>query len=164
MSTPSYDFAGMIELIARLQQPPPDGSTAPDGGAFTGTRQERLNDVLNAACRRGGFRTLALCDAAGLPLAMVDSPIDEAHLAGLTAVLGEALERVSRLWEGPQPETLSMDIDYSDKLVFRSFIVDRRGYSMMGVCPQDLDERGEIELAVSSVSGLIRRGITGGDL
>lgn len=152
MSIHSFEFDRIQKLVARLRVLAP---APPSPTVLAGTRQARLDAVLTTACARGGFSSMALCDAAGLPLAVIRSPIDEARLAGLTAVLDEALAKVARLWEGPRPETLSLDIDWSDKLVFRAFTVDDRGYALLAVCPQAVDERGELELAVGAATALI---------
>ena len=158
MSMHSFDFASLREWIHVLKEPVAR-VPAPEN---VSTRQERLDSVLQTSCLRGGFSSLALCDAAGLPLAVQSDTMNDDRLAGLTAVLGEALERVCRLWDGPAPETMSIDIDYSDKLVFRIFRVDDRGYALLGICPQERDERGEMELTVGEVTGIISSGRSGG--
>jgi hypothetical protein len=157
MSTPSSELDRLREQVTRLRTPLPV-----EPRKLAGTRQERLDALLSTACTRGGFASMALCDEAGLPLAVVHSPIDEDRLAGLTAVLGEALSRVARLWAGPRPEALSLDIDWSDKLVFRAFTADDRGYALLAVCPQAVDERGELELTVGAAIELIGAGALGG--
>jgi len=162
MSSRSFDFPRVLRLANDLRQapatasvpasvPPDDPSAAP-----ARTRQDRLDAVLGAACSRGGFTGAALADASGLLLSLAKSPVAPARLEGLTAVLSETLERVARLWEGPRPDNLSLDVDYSDKLVFRTFQVDSRAYCLMVFCAQEVDERSELELAVGAVTQVIR--------
>lgn len=118
-------------------------------------RGDRLEAQLRAMCRRAGFEGAVVADAAGLPLAAVDSPVDAERVAAFTSVLGESLHQAAHLLGEQAANNISLDINYTDKLVLRQFPVDAATFYLAVICPQEVDERGEIELTLEQVSAFL---------
>ncbi len=96
-----------------------------------------------------------MADASGLPLAAVNSPVAAERVAAFTSVLGESMSKAEQLLGEQAANNLSLDINYTDKLVLRQFPVDGVPFFLAVICPQDVDERGEIELTLDQVAALL---------
>lgn len=118
-------------------------------------RGDRLEYILSSMCRRGGLSGAVVADAKGLPLADFNSPVGGDTLAAFTSVLGNALERAGTLLGESGAELISMDINYTDKIVLRSFHVEGEQYFFLVICPQELDERTEVELSIEQVTAVL---------
>jgi len=118
-------------------------------------RGDQLEAQLGAMCRRAGFAGAVVADASGLPLAAVNSPVAAERVAAFTSVLGESLRQADHLLGEQAANNLSLDINYTDKLVLRQFLVDGAAFYLAVICPQDVDERGEIELTLDQVAALL---------
>ena len=114
----------------------------------SGFRGDRIEKALEIMCKRGEFIGAVIADINGLPLAVYNSPVGTDALAAFTSVLGNALEKAGHLLDQHGADNISMDINYTDKVVLRRFIVEGQHYFLMIVCPQAVDERSEIELSI----------------
>lgn len=118
-------------------------------------RGERLERSLADMCARAGFKSAVVVDSRGLPLADHLSSIPIESVGALSAVLGDALLRVSSiLGQAPLP-LLSIDVDLTDKLVLRRIEANNDNYFLAVVAPQQLDERSDLELSVDQIATII---------
>ncbi|SHI82123.1 hypothetical protein SAMN02745216_00597 [Desulfatibacillum alkenivorans DSM 16219] len=129
----------------QLPPPPPEGET----------RGARLENVLYAMCKRGGFKGAVIADDDGLPLAVFNSPVQEEAISAFTIVLGDALSKAAKLLDQHDANNISMDINYTDKVVLRRFFINEIPSYLMVICSQEVDERGEIELSIDQVAGIL---------
>jgi predicted regulator of Ras-like GTPase activity (Roadblock/LC7/MglB family) len=118
-------------------------------------RGDRLEYILSTMCLRGGLRGAIVADSKGLPLADFNSPVHGDTLAAFTSVLGNALDRAGTLLGESGADLISMDINYTDKIVLRSFRVDGERYFFMVICSQNLDERVEVELSIEQIIAVL---------
>ncbi len=128
----------------RSEPPPPTGDYLSD----------RITNVLLSMCRRGGFTGALVADMAGLPLA--DYNCDSEVVGACSSVLGHALEQSARLLNQKDANTIAMDINYVEKIVLRHFDIHGAGHYLMVLCPQSVDERGEVELAIRQIAAQFR--------
>jgi predicted regulator of Ras-like GTPase activity (Roadblock/LC7/MglB family) len=136
--------------------PPPAEPVAPGEPGEPVTRSSQLERVLTRMCQRGGFTGAIIADAHGLALAAFNTPVQEEALAAFTTVLGGALEKAASLLQMHDANNISLDISYTDKLVLRRFLTRERTVYLMILCPQQVDERTEIELSVDEITGILR--------
>lgn len=120
-------------------------------------RGDRLENTLFAMCKRGGFLGSVLVDSGGLPLAVYNSPVEEQTIAAFTMVLGDALEKAGKVLEQSDANTISMDINYIDKAVIRRFLINDLPYFLMTICPQEVDERAEVELSIDKITSILKK-------
>ncbi len=120
-------------------------------------RGDRLENTLFAMCKRGGFVGSVLVDSGGLPLAVYNSPVEEQTIAAYTMVLGDALEKAGKILEQSDANTISMDINYIDKAVIRRFLINELPYFLMVICPQEVDERAEVELSIDKITSILKK-------
>lgn len=125
---------------------------APVEGEF---REERLENSLIAMCRRGGFDGAVLADDSGLPLAVHNSPVGNEQIAAFTAILGDALSKAGRYLQEHGADYISMDVNYEDKVVVRSFDALRQKMYLMVLCKQEMDERAEVEMSLQQISSIL---------
>ncbi|MBI5694536.1 MAG: hypothetical protein HZC51_02195 [Nitrospirae bacterium] len=118
-------------------------------------RGDRLENALSALCRRAGFTGAVVADRSGLALALYNSPVDGGLLAAFTSVLGDALEKAGPMLGQTGAESISMDINYTDKVVLRRFNIDNRPYFLMVLCPQTVEERSEIEVSIDEIASIM---------
>ncbi len=138
----------------RKMPPPPEIETDDSELIYRG---DRLENALFAMCKRGGFQGSVLVDSNGLPLAVYNSPVEEESMAAVTTILGSALGKAGRLLEQTDAGSISMDINYVDKAVIRRFAVNDLPYFLMVVCPQEVDERSEVELSIESLTSILKK-------
>lgn len=131
------------------------GAPVLDGieGEFRG---DRLENVLIAMCRRGGFTGAVITDDSGLPLAAHNSPVETDRIAAFTSILGGALSKAGRFLEQHGAEYLSMDINYEDKVVVRRFFFEQREMYLLVLCSQEMDERAEIETTIQQIESVLK--------
>lgn len=171
--------SGVVAAVKTAQRPAPralsggrQSAAAPAGKRKPAARQpvieaqdstdmyrgDRLENMLYAMCKRGGFDGALLVDSGGLPLAVYNSPVkDEAIAAAFATTLGDAIGKASKLLKQQEANNISMDINYTDKAVVRRFLINDLPYFLMAVCPQDLDERAEIELSIDQITTLLKK-------
>jgi hypothetical protein len=113
--------------------------------------------VLESLCRRAGLSTAAAVDESGLALAVTGDVLPAESLAAFGSVLGEALERAGRILGHRAADTISMDLDYTNKIVLRRFELDERRYSLMAICLQGTDERSELEVTIGEIVSVLSR-------
>ncbi len=118
-------------------------------------RGDRLENALIAMCRRGGFKGAVVADDSGLPLAVHNSPVETEEIAAFTAILGDALGKAGRFLHEHGADYISMDINYEEKVVVRSFDVLSLKMYLMVLCPQTMDERAEVELSLQQIASIL---------
>lgn len=121
----------------------------------TGFRGDRIEEALQVMCRRGNFTGAVVADFTGLPIAAFNSPVGADAMAAFTSVLGSALEKAAHLLDQHEADNISMDINYADKVVLRRFNIKGLQYYLMLICPQNVDERGEIELSLEQIISML---------
>lgn len=131
--------------------------TAAEDAARTGFRGERIQRELRQLCTRAGFEAASLCDQHGLPLAVHNMSIAEETIAALATVLGSSLARAGDIANWPNVASLSIDVDYQDKLVLRRFVVDEVPYYLLVQCSQETDERSDLELSIEQIAAIITK-------
>jgi len=148
-----------VEAVSIAEQRSPEASVLPVPGIKDKSeayfRGDKLENALEAMCKRSGFTGAVVADNKGLPLAVFNSPVGADAIAAFTTVLGGALEKAGTLLGQHGAETISMDINYADKVVLRLFMIEQTPYFMMILCPQNVDERGEIELSIKHIVGIL---------
>lgn len=150
--TPAEKSAPAPEVKPEAAPPPAARPIAAEKGAFRG---DQLENAIELMCRRGNFSGAVVADENGLPLAVFNSPVGTDAIAAFTSVLGAALEKASRLLEQHGADNISMDINYADKVVLRRFTVSELTYFLMVICPQNVDERSEIELSIEQIVSIL---------
>ena len=118
-------------------------------------RGDKLERALADMCKRSGFIGAVVADNKGLPLAVYNSPVGDDAIAAFTTVLGGALEKAGTLLGQHGAETISMDINYADKVVLRLFTIASAPYFVMVLCPQNVDARSEVELSVTQITAIL---------
>ena len=120
-------------------------------------RGDLLENTVVAMCKRGGFNGAVVADSDGLSLAIFNSPVDEDALAAFTVVLGDALEKAGKVLNQQEANYISMDINYTDKVVLRRFLLDDESpFYMMVICRQEVDERDEVELSIDQIRTILK--------
>ena len=120
-------------------------------------RGDRLKKALHAMCKRGGFSGAVVADTDGLPLAVYNSPVGDDVLAAFTIVLGEALDKAGKMLGQNEANNISLDINYMDKAILRQFSINDVSFYMMVICPQETDERSEVELSIDQVMLILNK-------
>jgi hypothetical protein len=138
----------------------PAVTTAPEASAANAEpvpefRQDRLELCLAAMCRRGGLTGAVVADDRGFPLIVHNSPVGDDVLASFTTVLGDALEKAGTILGQHGAETISMDINYAEKIVLHRFVIADHPYYMMVLCPQDAEERSEVVMAIEQITAIL---------
>lgn len=136
-------------------EPAAPPATSLEDAATAGFRGDRLDRILASMCQRGGFAGAVVVDPSGLPLAAHNSPADIDAVAAFTAVLGDTLERVGRLFDQPGAAAITVDVNYEDKVVVRRFRARDLDLYLFLVCPQTVDERSEVELSTAQMTAVL---------
>jgi len=129
-----------------------DGAVDVIEGEFRG---DRLENLLIAMCRRGGFSGAVVSDGTGLPLAVHNSPVDSDRIAAFTSILGDALAKAGLFLEQHGAEYISMDINLVDKVVVRRFSYDGMEMYLLVLCSQAMDERAEVEMSIEQIVSIL---------
>ena len=145
---PSPPTGQTIVSVKRAPEPSPPKETY---------RGDRLDGVLFSMCKRGGFDSAVIADGSGLPLAVYNSPVGDDAVAAFTTVLGDALEKAGKLLDQHDANNISMDINYTDKAVLRRFLINDLPYYVMIICPQEVDERSEVELSTDEIISILKQ-------
>jgi hypothetical protein len=66
-----------------------------------------------------------------------------------------SLEQAADLLQRPEANNLSVDINYVDKIVLRTFRFENLPYHLLVICPQAIDERSEVELSIEQIQGVL---------
>jgi predicted regulator of Ras-like GTPase activity (Roadblock/LC7/MglB family) len=133
-------------------RPPPPRPVPVEAAHFRG---DRLTSALEGMCLRAGFEGAVMADQDGLALAAYNSPMDADRLAAFTSVLARALEGAGSMLDQRDANNLSLDINYSSKVVLKRFEARGRRTFLLVVCGQDVDERSEVEATVEQLSSLL---------
>lgn len=120
-------------------------------------RGDQLENILYGMCKRGGFISAVVADQQGLPLGVYNSPVDIDILAAFTTVLGETISKAGRFLDQHEANNISLDINYADKAVVRQFFLAEHPYFIMIICPQNVDERSEVELSLDQIVSLLQK-------
>lgn len=120
-------------------------------------RGDQLENILYGMCKRGGFSCAVVADQQGLALGAYNSPVDMEILAAFTTVLGEAISNAGRFLDQHAANNISLDINYADKAVVRQFTLAENPYFIMIICPQNIDERSEVELSLDQIVTLLQK-------
>lgn len=118
-------------------------------------RGDRLEQVLANMCRRSSFSGAMITDITGLPFAAVNPPADIDASAAFMTILGDTLQRAGTYLGYQDADFLAMDISYDQKIVLHRFSIEDRGYLLFAICPQDVDERSEIELSIEQIIAIL---------
>ena len=94
----------------------------------------------------------------------VEGPLDDVEPLvvavtpeGVLLALGSAIERSSELLNESIAGHIAMDINYTDKLVLRRFLVSGEPYFLLVICPQEADERVEMELTIEQIIAILNQ-------
>jgi hypothetical protein len=120
-------------------------------------REDALATLLQTLCQRGGFSCAIIADDSGLALAEHNPPLDTDIMAAFATVLGGAIAQASHFLDQHEANNISMDINYADKAVVRKFTLRDQPFYLFIICPQDVDERNEIELSMDNIIGILGR-------
>jgi hypothetical protein len=132
-------------------------TSEPDTGLPLPFRGDQLENILYGMCKRGGFSCAVVADRQGLTLGGYNSPIDMEILAAFTTVLGEAISKAGRFLDQHEANNISLDINYADKAVVRQFTLAGNPFFIMIICPQNVDERSEVELSLAQIVTLLQK-------
>lgn len=121
-------------------------------------RGDQLENILVEMCRRAGFNGAVLADTDGLPLAIHNNPVGNEEISAFTTVLGMAMERAGSLLGEYDVNNISLDVNYTDKAVLRKFVVSDTPFFLMIICPQEVDERSEVELTINQITSILAQG------
>ncbi len=152
---PAADPQGAHLGAAPTRQSHPLPSPEEEALSVSPFRGDRLEALLEGLCRRAGFMGAVVADESGLPLAATETPVDPNRVAAFSAVLGQALDKAESLLGGHLADNVSVDFNYTDKLVLRHFTMDTTSLFLAVICPQEVDERGEIELTMEQIAVLL---------
>lgn len=133
----------------------PTGAIVPEKMADSKYRGDKLENTLYAMCQRGGFQGAVVADTGGLPLAVYNSPVADEAIAAFTTVLGDALDKAGKFLEQYDADNISVDINYTEKAVLRRFHINDLPYFIMTICPQEVDERSEVELSIDQIISIL---------
>ena len=120
-------------------------------------RGDQLEQVIKNMCRRSHFSGAVVADDTGLPFAVVNPPVSMEAVSAFTAVLGGALERAGSLLGHHGAEYLSIDINYEEKIILRRFLINEAPYFLLAICPQEVDERSEIEISIDQIVSILNK-------
>lgn len=132
--------------------PAPVDEIDPTGLAYRG---DQLEQVIKNMCQRSHFKGAVVTDDTGLPFAVVNPPVSMEAISAFTVVLGGALERAGSLLGHHGAEYLSIDINYEEKIILRRFLINDAPYFLLAICPQEVDERSEIEISIDQIVSIL---------
>ncbi len=118
-------------------------------------REEQLEKTMAAMCKRAGFIGAVIADNSGSPLAAHNSPVNDQIMATFTSILGTALEKAGNLLDEHKANHITLDINHTEKAALRLFHIDGRPYFLMIICPQEVDEKTEVELSIVQLAAVL---------
>ena len=148
---------------AATARPAPSQHTGADPGRKAASapavesKGGRIEEILETMCLRGRFHGAVVADRGGLAVAEYNCPVETDAVAACSSILGSAMERAGILLEQQDANHISLDINYVDKVVLRQFVMEGLVYYLMIICPQEVDERSELELSIDRVIGVLSR-------
>lgn len=158
--TGSVDSSTAAEPLSPAERMPTGPRrTAPQGAppVHGESKGGRIEEILESMCLRGGFQGAVVADQGGLAVAEHNCPVETDAVAACSSVLGSAMERAGRLLEQQEANHITMDINYVDKVVLRRFTMEGDPYFLMIICPQEVDERSELEISIDRVAAVLAR-------
>jgi hypothetical protein len=120
-------------------------------------RGDRLESTLFDICQQRGFKGALVANAEARPLAAYNSPVGDEAIVAFTMVLGDALDQVGKLLDHHDPNTISLDINDTEKTVLHRFLADEIPYFIMITCPREMNEKGSVELAIGQVASILKQ-------
>ena len=129
------------------------GDGIPDGTAVK--HVDKIKEALEELCISGGFYGAVVADVMGFSLADYHSPLDVDSLATYSSLLGEALAKAGSIIDMPEANNLIMDINSTDKMLLHRFSILDDQYSLVAVCPQEVEAIGEVSLAATRIAGAL---------
>lgn len=118
-------------------------------------RDDRIQHLLGAMCRRAGFTGAVLADREGLPLAAYHSPASIEAASACSSVLGEAMARAASLLEQSHVNHISMTVSETEKICLHTFAVNGLPCHLLILAAQEIDEREEMLQCVRQLTQLI---------
>ncbi len=166
ISAPADDVAVARQPTEQLNRaaasPPANAAIAratermrPPGYQPYESKGERIEEILEGMCLRGGFHGAVLADNAGLAIADYRCPVETEAIAACSSVLGSAMQKAGSLLEQSDANHMTMDINFVDKVVLRQFDLDGEPCHLLIICPQAVDERSELELSIDRIAGML---------
>ncbi len=119
-------------------------------------QEEQLENTLVTMCKRGGFNSAVIADKNGFPMAAYNSPVKDENIVAFTSVLGVALEGAGNLLDDQAANHITLDINYTDKASLRLFHINDEPYFLMVICPQEVDEKVEVELSIERIITILK--------
>ncbi len=150
-TTPAATSPSSPIPAAQKRQEPPE-QVDPSQHAYRG---DQLEQVIVNMCQRSSFSGAVITDMTGLPFAIVNAPVSMEAITAFATVLGAALERAGSLLGQHGADFLTMDINYEEKVVLYRFEVGVTPYLLLAICPQDVDERSEIEISIEQIVSIL---------
>jgi hypothetical protein len=83
--------------------------------------------------------------------------VPEEAIGAFAIVLGTALAKAGKLLGQHNAENISIDINYTEKIVLRRFAMGQSPGYLLVICPQEVDERGEVELSIEQIAQILKR-------
>ncbi len=148
INKPEIKQQSMTEVVKSEQIAAPEA---------VGSKADQLENTLMLMCKRGGLIGAVISDSQGLLIAVHNSPVENERLAAFTTILGDALISSERLLGGEVSNYISIDINYTDKAVLRSFAVEKEVNYLMVICSQEVDERSEVEISIDKVTTILSK-------
>jgi chromosome partitioning protein len=142
------DLGAASVYITQDDTPVAEESEAGEGGEF---HTDFLGGILEKMCSAGGFYGAIIADSMGFPLADFSSPLAVDTLAAFSSVLGDSLVKAGSMLEQEGANNISMDMNDTDKIVLRSFVVHDSLFYLLAVCPQEVNAPGEMQAAVTAI-------------
>ncbi|HIJ79799.1 MAG: ParA family protein [Desulfobulbaceae bacterium] len=130
---------------------PADAGVAAESGDAGEFHTDFLGGILKKMCGAGGFYGAIVADAMGFALADFNSPVAVDTLAAFSSVLGDVLAKAGGMLEQEKANNISMDMNDTDKIVLRSFVVHDSVFYLLAVCPQEVNAPGEMQAAVTAI-------------
>ncbi|MBU1709956.1 MAG: ParA family protein, partial [Proteobacteria bacterium] len=112
---------------------------------------DRIQNTLKDMCGKGSFHGAVVADEMGFPLAHYNCPIDPEALAAFTSVLGDSLKKAGSILDQSRANNISLDLNDAEKISMRRFEALNNTYYLLVVSPLEVDNPGEMEVAVTEI-------------
>ncbi|MBU0484885.1 MAG: ParA family protein [Proteobacteria bacterium] len=122
----------------------PGGAGDIDG---LGLYSDQMVGILDRMCKQGGAYGGVVADEMGFPVAFNKVPVDVDSFAAFAPLLGETLTKAIDIMELQEANNISMEINETDKIIFRRFEITGNTYYLLAISPQEADMVGEMIVA-----------------
>jgi predicted regulator of Ras-like GTPase activity (Roadblock/LC7/MglB family) len=116
-----------------------------------GSKEKRLEKILETMCEQGSFHGALIADDNGFPIASFKTPKEAEALAAFTPFLGQVIDKTVQLFERKGADSLSIDIDAKERVVLRRFNVREFTFFLLVICSRRTTELGEIDLPIDLI-------------